>query len=87
MNSLCEFIIGEKNTPEKTGDHDDSVIKILSSDDERDGGTTVVTSVSTNSVAYPGGYIIYISKLIGYCYYFAVLNTQDFVFNLRFALK
>ena len=76
LNSWCEFIIGVKNTLEKTVDNDDSVIKILSSDEEEDDGTTLVTGVSSNSVAYPGGYI-YISKLIGCCYYFAVLNTQD----------
>lgn len=59
LNSLCEFIIGGKNTPEKTGDNNDSVIKILSSDEEEDDGTTLVTGVSSNSVAYPGGYIYF----------------------------
>lgn len=57
LNSWCEFIIGVKNTLEKTVDNGDSVIKILSSDEEEDDGTTVVTGVSSNSVAYPGGYI------------------------------
>lgn len=62
LNSLCEFIIGVKNTLEKTGDNDESVIKILSSDDEDD-GTTVVSSLSSNSVAYPGGIKEYIIKI------------------------
>lgn len=59
LNSWCEFIIGVKNTLEKTEDNDDSVIKILSSDEEEDDGITLVTGVSSNSVAYPGGYIYF----------------------------
>lgn len=46
-------VSGAKNTLEKTVDNDDSVIKILSSDEEEDDGTTLVTGVSSNSVAYP----------------------------------
>lgn len=46
-------VSGVKNTLEKTVDNGDSVIKILSSDEEEDDGTTVVTGVSSNSVAYP----------------------------------
>ena len=63
MNSLCEFIIGVKNTLEKAQDNDESVIKILSSEDDDDDGTTVVSSVSSNSVAYPGGIKEYIIKI------------------------
>lgn len=63
LNSLCEFIIGVKNTLEKTGDNDESVIKILSSDDDEDDGTTVVSSLSSNSVAYPGEIKEYIIKI------------------------